>query len=212
MLSENKFKTVPPLAAQADAASFLWPKSKQKAHRDFPAQRFALGLFRCSLQTGAAELASLRHAASLHLSEAPLLSGSHAHQSQKQKAQSQFRTVLAGRWFLRQNTIQKLVLQALSLGNHRNVFLPLTLMSLVAAEKRRVRWNQVQRCLSVSEFFAPRLSRASQGIQRTALDGGLGDSVFAYFFRQKSKAHQPAQRAAQLILPFPSLIAADQKR
>ena len=34
-----------------------------------------------------------------------------------------------------------------------------------------------------SEFFAPRLTRAPQGIRPFGPDGGLGDSVFAYFLR-----------------------------
>ena len=51
-----------------------------------------------------------------------------------------------------------------------------------------------------SEFFAHRLTRAPQGIRPFGPDGGLGDSVFAYFFHQKSKAHKLAQQAARRLL------------
>ena len=43
-----------------------------------------------------------------------------------------------------------------------------------------------------SEFFGSRRRRAPQGIRPFGPDYGLGDSVFAYFLRTKSKAHQPA--------------------
>ena len=41
-----------------------------------------------------------------------------------------------------------------------------------------------------SEFFGSRRRRAPQGIRPYGPNGGLGDSVFAYFLRSKSKAHQ----------------------
>ena len=59
----------------------------------------------------------------------------------------------------------------------------LTWMSLVAAEERSGRRVRGAACLSVSEFGAPRLTRAPQGIRPSGPDGGRGDSVFAYFFR-----------------------------
>ena len=43
-----------------------------------------------------------------------------------------------------------------------------------------------------SEFFDSRRRRAPQGIRPFGPDGGLGDSVFAYFLRPKSKAQKPA--------------------
>jgi len=60
-------------------------KVGQNSLRDFTAQRFALGPLQCSIQSGAAELAALRHAASLNLTESPRFGGSHAQQSQSQK-------------------------------------------------------------------------------------------------------------------------------
>ena len=50
-----------------------------------------------------------------------------------------------------------------------------------------------------SEFFAPRLTRAPQGIRPSGPDGGLGDSVFGYFFHEKSNSHQLAQQAAKRL-------------
>ena len=41
-----------------------------------------------------------------------------------------------------------------------------------------------------SEFGASRLTRAPQGIRPSGPDGGLGDSVFGYFFHEKSNSHQ----------------------
>ena len=40
-----------------------------------------------------------------------------------------------------------------------------------------------------SEFFDPRRRRAPQGIRPFGPDGGLGDSVFGYFFHEKSNSH-----------------------
>jgi|GEM_PF-6768005 len=81
----SKLKTVAPFAARPFAPYFLKPKSMQKAYRDFTAQRYALGSLQCSILSGAAELAALRHAASLFLTEFPRFGGSHAQQSQKHK-------------------------------------------------------------------------------------------------------------------------------
>ena len=44
-----------------------------------------------------------------------------------------------------------------------------------------------------SEFFGSRRRRAPQGIRPLGPNGGRGDSVFAYFLRPKSKAHQLTQ-------------------
>ena len=49
--------------------------------------------------------------------------------------------------------------------------------------------DQGRRMSERSEFGAPRLTRAPQGIRPFGPDGGRGDSVFAYFFHEKSKAH-----------------------
>ena len=58
-------------------------------------------------------------------------------------------------------------------------------------------------CLSAASSAHPATivmtSGAPQGIQPFGPDGGRGDSVFAYFFRRKSKAHQLAQQAAKLL-------------
>ena len=67
----------------------------------------------------------------------------------------------------------------------------------VAAEEQRVRRKKMRRMFERSEFGASRLTRAPQGIRPFGPDGGLGGSVFAYFLRTKSKAHQPAELAAQ---------------
>ena len=66
-------------------------------------------------------------------------------------------------------------------------FLPLTWMSLVVAEEHSVRRacddNRMRRMFERSEFGASGLTRAPQGIRPKGPDGGLGDRVFAYFFR-----------------------------
>ena len=54
------------------------------------------------------------------------------------------------------------------------------------------RRKKMRRMSERSEFGASRLTRAPQGIRPFGPDGGRGDSVFAYFLRPKSKAHQPA--------------------
>ena len=43
--------------------------------------------------------------------------------------------------------------------------------------------DQVRRMFERSEFGAPRLTRAPQGIRPSGPDGGFSDSVFAYFLR-----------------------------
>ena len=53
-----------------------------------------------------------------------------------------------------------------------------------------------------SEFGASRLTRAPQGIRPFGADGGLGDSVFAYFFRRKSKAHQLGEAVRRNAFDF----------
>ena len=50
--------------------------------------------------------------------------------------------------------------------------------------------DEMRRMSERSEFGASRLTRAPQGIRP---DGGLGDSVFGYFFHQKSNSHQLTQ-------------------
>ena len=53
--------------------------------------------------------------------------------------------------------------------------------------------DQGRRMSERSEFGAPRLTRAPQGIRPFGPDGGLGDSIFGYFFCGKSNSHQLAQ-------------------
>ena len=78
----------------------------------------------------------------------------------------------------------------------------LTLHSLGGAEERSGRWIEAKRCLSVSEFFSPRLARAPQGIQRFALDTDTGGSVFGDFFRRKSHSQKPAQPSGEIAFDF----------
>ena len=65
--------------------------------------------------------------------------------------------------------------------------------------------DQGRRMSERSEFGAPRLTRAPQGIRPFGPDGGRGDSVFAYFLRSKSKAHQlgKAKRRNAFDFEFP---------
>ena len=53
--------------------------------------------------------------------------------------------------------------------------------------------DQGRRMFERSEFGAPRLNRTPQGIRPFGPDGGLGDSVFGYFFHEKSNSHQLTQ-------------------
>ena len=53
--------------------------------------------------------------------------------------------------------------------------------------------DQGRRMSERSEFGAPRLTRAPQGIRPFGPDGGLGDSIFGYFFCGKSNSHQLTQ-------------------
>ena len=62
--------------------------------------------------------------------------------------------------------------------------------------------DQGRRMSERSEFGAPRLTRAPQGIRPFGPDGGLGGSVFGYFFHEKSNSHQLAEGVRRNAFDF----------